>query len=187
MVDRDLLRAGLKLVGDDLRERGVGALAVGVGAGHHHDLTARVDADLGALVRPEPAQQDVARHADPQVPPLGAGGGLLLAPARVVGQLQGAIQAGLVLAAVVGDRHLRRSEPRLPGELVRLDEVAAADLGRVDAKLAGGLVHRALQREDGLRAAGAPIRPGRRLVGQRTANGRLVVLDRGTARAASRR
>ena len=50
----------------------------------------------------------------------------------VVGQLQGVIEQARVVAAVVGG-----AARRLVRELVRLDEVAAADLGGVQAELRG--------------------------------------------------
>ena len=80
---------------------------------------------------------------------------------RVVCQLQRRVQQSSVVAAVV-----RRAAGGLVRELVRLDEVAAAQLGGRDAQLAGGRVHQPLDDVGGLRAAGPAKRPDRVGVGE---------------------
>ena len=85
---------------------------------------------------------------------------LLLAHAGVVDQGQRLVERRLVVAAVVGEGGGRVGVR----ELVGLDEVASADLGRIDADLAGQRLHRALERIGRLGSTGAAVGVGRRLV-----------------------
>ena len=72
--------------------------------------------------------------------------------AGVVGDLEELVEGGVVVAAVVDD-----GERGLVGELLGLDEVAAAELGGVDAELARRLVDDALELVAALGAAGAAV------------------------------
>ena len=60
----DVLDAAADLVGDDLRERGARALALGGGAGRDRDLAARQHPHRHALERAEAGALDVIAEAD---------------------------------------------------------------------------------------------------------------------------
>ena len=80
---------------------------------------------------------------------------LLVAPLLVAGELERVVEARFVVAGVVetaGGGAVR--------ELVALDQVPAAQLGRVDPEPRGGDVHRALEREVELRPAEAAVETG---------------------------
>ena len=109
----------------------------------------------------EAAHLDVHRQAEADEPALRLRRialGLELGPLRV---LQREVQALLVVARVVDRAHLRRKR-----KLVRLDEVLAAQLGRIHLQLARQHVHGPLDEVGRFRTAGAAIRVGRRLVGE---------------------
>ena len=122
----------------------------------------------------EAAHLDVHRQADADEPPVLPRLIALGDEPLPVRRLQGRVERLLVVARVVDRAHLR-----LIRKLIRLDEVPAAQLGRVHVQLAREHVHRALDEVGRLRTSGASIRVGRRLVGedlrQRRADRRDVV------------
>ena len=159
-------------VGDDLRERGLVSLAVGVRAGEHRHRSRGMHADLAGLEQPgaraerardvggrDAAGLDVGRVAQPAQ--LAAPLGVLAArlEAGDVRDLQRLGERRLVVAGVVEQR-----DRRLVGEL--LDEIAPADLGRVDLQLARGGFDEALDDVGGFRPARAAVRVHRRGVGE---------------------
>ncbi len=81
--------------------------------------------------------------------------------AAIVREHQRLIEDRGELAAVIDG-----ADRRLVGHRRRRDEVAAAQLGAVDAGDARGLVHRALEHVVRLRPAGAAIGPGRHRIGE---------------------
>ena len=165
MDDVDHLFRAAEHLGDDLAEGGLMALAVAVRAGHHHDAAGRVDADRGALEEARPgaeltdevrrrdaASLDIAVEAKPAE--LAARRAFRLAGGEAfdVGDLDQLVHRAVIIAGVIGHR-----DRRLIGELVRPDEVAPADLDRVDPHLPRRLVDDPLQLERGLRPARAAI------------------------------
>ena len=98
---------------------------------------------------------------DADQPALGARGVALGLQRLPAGVLQRLVERLLVVARVVDGAHLGRV-----GELVRLDEVPAAQLGRIHPELAGQHVHAALDEVGRLGATGPAIGVGRRLVGE---------------------
>ena len=169
----DVLERHAELVGDDLREGRLVALTVTVRAGDHRHRTGHVDADLtdfeqshpGAerdrhLGRREPAGLDVAGEADAA---LLAGRFRSRPPGAeptVVDVPQGLVEARLVVARVVGERHRR-----VVREVAGLDEVPPPDLARVDAHLPRRRLHATLHHVGRFRPAGATVGVHRRGVG----------------------
>ncbi len=93
------------------------------------------------------------READAHDLALGALLGLLLAELVVADQIERDVQRLLVVARVVLPAHRA-----LVRELLRLDEVLPAQLGRVDARLEGQVLHQALDQVGGLgHAERAPV------------------------------
>ena len=97
---------------------------------------------------------DHAGEADTDEPALRARAGLLLAPLAVAGELQDVVQARRVVPGVV-----ERSRGGAVGELGGGDEIAAGEVGRVDAEAPGRDRHRPLEGEVELGAAEAPVEP----------------------------
>ena len=87
------------------------------------------------------------------VSPAGPAAGLFGPKLVVTGRRQGGVERFGVLPGIVGAAGNRRHRER-----GRIDEVAAPDLGRVDAELIGGDVEYPLDQLGGFRAPGAPIR-----------------------------
>ncbi len=82
----DVLDAAADLFGDDLRQRGAGALALIGGAGGDCDLAARQDPHGDALERAEPGAFDVIADADADQPALLERRALPLAEAFIAGK-----------------------------------------------------------------------------------------------------
>ena len=82
------------------------------------------------------------------------------------------VKAGLVVAALVGE-----ASGRGVREGVGRDEVAAAQLGRVEARLPREQVHQPLGEVGGLRAAGAAVRADRGGVREDAGQFDVEVLD----------
>ncbi len=80
--DLDVLEGDAELVGDDLGEDGLVALALGAEPGGDLDLAGRFDEDVAALVGADAGALDVGRQADAEHPALGRG--LLLEAREVV-------------------------------------------------------------------------------------------------------
>src|SRR5712691_6163085 len=82
------------------------------------------------------------------------------APTVVVRQFEGTVQGFLVLSRVVGE-----ARGGLVGESLWRNEVPPPHLCRVQLQVRGDQVDRPFQAEGRLRAARAPVGPGRRLIG----------------------
>ena len=171
--DLDVLVGHTQALGHHLREGGLVALAVAVGAGQDLDLAGVGEADLGTLPqaharaeraddrrRGDAAGLDVAGDADAAQPAAPLGFRLAGREALVVGELERLIQRRLVVARVVHEGHRR-----LVREGVLRDEVLPAELGRVHPDLARRLVEQDLEQERGLGPAGAAVGVHRRGVG----------------------
>jgi hypothetical protein len=186
----DVGRLQAELVGDDLRQRGGGSLAVRRRAGDEQRPSGRIDPEDRALVRSEAREQHVAREPDAQEPAVrspGPLGGLLAPSLRVTGEGERSVERPRVVPAVVDDRNLGGAGADVPGELVAPDEVSPADGGGVEPELARQIVHGPLGGEDGFRLAGAAIRRRRRFRGERHAHVAGVVLEPvGTGQASGR-
>ncbi len=92
-------------IGNELREHREVPLPLRADAGRAAHLSARLDGDARAFVRPDAGALDVTRHADADPPPLRAQLRLLLADELLVSDhLGGLIQRRLVVAAVVNER-----------------------------------------------------------------------------------
>ncbi len=173
----DVVGRDADLLGDDLRERRLVALALALHRQPYDGLAGRVHAQLAAVGHPEPQDVHVLagtgadglgeeRDADPhQLAALALLG--LLAPQLVVpGHVEADVEGALVLAGVVDPAGLGGV-----GELVGLDEVLPAQRDRVHLELVGQAVDDPLDEVDRL---GDPERAG---VGD--AAGGLVGVDRG--------
>src|SRR5262249_23586967 len=122
---------------------------------------------LRGLEGAESGLLDIDRQADP---PTRAGRprvhpGLLGPRARVVQAAQQLVEEPGEIAGVVDGADPERLGAAVVRHLVRADQIAAADLGRVDAEPRRRPVEEALADEVTLRAAGGAQGPGRRLVG----------------------
>ena len=170
----DVLERNPQLVRNDLRERGFVALAVAVRAGDHGDRAGNVHAHLAHLEQPhasakgerhlrrrKAARFDVAGKADAALLALLFRSRLAGPEASVVGVRQRFVQAGLVVADVVGER-----DGRLVGKIARLNEVAAADVGGIHVQFPRRRFHQAFHNVGGLGASSASVGIHRRRVGE---------------------
>ena len=159
----------------DLRQRRGKALTHGGGTGVDRDLARWIDAHHAGLERPAPGALHRMGKTDAQIPALAARRVLALRKAVPVGCCQNFLMRGDVVATVIGDRRPRARFQWLGiGHLFRRDEIAAADLGAVDAKLARHAVHQPLHGEGRLRIARATHRGGRHLVGEADRDGDII-------------
>ena len=159
--DLDALDRDAEPVGDELGEGRLVPLAVAVRSGEDRDAAGRMDPDLGAFVEPGARAERAGDGRGRDAAGLDIGGDAdaaqlaarrrLAAPgleALIVGGLQRQLERRQVIAAVVLQRDRR---------LVRIgvlrDEVAAAQLGRIDADLVGREVDDALEQKGRLRTA----------------------------------
>ncbi len=175
VLDLDVRDREAELLGDDLGERGLVALALRLDADPGQHLAGRMDPDLARVehldaedveVVRRPGPDDLGEAADADAHELAAGAllELLLPEAVVVDHVEGLLERGRVVARVV-----LPAGRRLVRELLRLDEVLHAELRRVLADLVGEDVDDALDRVDRLGHA------ERAAVGH--AAGRLVRVD----------
>ncbi len=156
--DVDVLHRHAQLGRDDLGERGLVALALAGQAGRHVDAPVGLDLDVAALVRPDARALDVAGQADPDAAALRGGLGLAageVVPADEVGDHPQ--RRGEVAAVVDRGPPVLEGQAQVVGHLLGLDDVAAADLGPVQAQLGGDAVDGPLHAERRLRAAGAAV------------------------------
>src|SRR6202034_3968145 len=155
----DVLDAAADLLGDDLRQRGAGTLALIGGAGGDSDLTARQDAYGDALKRAEPGAFDVIANADTDQPALLKRRALPLAKPFIARKPQRFVLSLRIIAAVI-DQWLAVAEQQADcvGHLFRLDEIAPPHFGAVKRQLARDTVDEPLHREHPLRPAGAAHR-----------------------------
>ena len=129
---------------------------------HQHDgRAAGIEADLGIFGDGAGGLLDRVHHGDPPQLAARAGG---VGARRVAGQVRGLDGQVHVLREVAGI--VIGPERRLVGEGGGGNEVAAAQLDRVDAEFLGGGLDGALDQVDRFRPPGAPIRRGRIGVGQ---------------------
>ena len=174
----DVLRRDPQLVGDDLGERRLVALPLGLHREPQSGFAGRVDAQVAAvghaqaedvhvLARPGADPLGEERQADPHVGlpgrigagrGLGAAAGLLGAQLVVAGDAHRLLQRPRVVAGVVlpaGGRGVR--------ELLRLQQVAHPQFGGVDAQLVGQALDESLDQVhrlgDAERAGVQPRRP----------------------------
>ena len=156
MTDLDVLRRDPELLGDDLRERRLVALALRLRADADHGLAGRVHPQVGAVVHREP--EDVHVLARPGADALGEEGDadahqlaagtllrLLAAKLLVPGHLHGHAHRLGVVPGVV-----RPAGGRLVRELLGRDEAAHPEVDRVDLHLERERVHHPLDEVDGL-------------------------------------
>jgi hypothetical protein len=171
--DADVLHLEAEVVGHQLRGDRVLPLSLEREAHPDRHRTHDVEAHRGALghadaghahdrigVPVEDPRLDGAGNADPQVAPLLARLGLLLAQPSVLRHLQHLVERRLVLTAVV----LVPARDRV-GELIGRDVVPAPHLRGIDLQAARGDVHHLLQDEIVRRRAHAPIGTLGELVG----------------------
>ena len=163
MLDVDVFQRDTELVGHDLREGRLVALAVAVAAGEDRHLASGVHAHLTGFEKARAGAErtrhagrrnaagfDVRAVAQSAFQTLGFRSRLARFEATYFGQFDRARHGGFVVAGVV-----RKAYRRGVGE--GLDEVAAAQLGRVDAQFTRGRFHDALDRVGGLGPAGAAV------------------------------
>ena len=139
--DLDVLRRDAELLGDDLGERRLVALALRLRRQRHDGLARRVHAQVGAVVHRQPEDVHVLaragadalgeeRHADPHQLAARPLLRLLLAQAGVPDPVHRPLQRRRVGAAVV-----QQAGPGGEGKLVFADEVFQAKLGGVHVEL----------------------------------------------------
>ena len=142
------------------------ALALGRDAGGDEDVTARLDAHVGALVRADPRPFDVARDAETEVATVAVRFGLPLAEGRVADPLERQLEPARVVTAVVARRAtVLEREADIPGHLVRLDQVTASHLDRLEPQFPGDEADDPLHDEGAVRPAGAAVGRDHRRVG----------------------
>src|SRR5262247_768374 len=123
VADDHILPGDSELVGDDLRERRLVALAVRAGPGDRRDLAGALDTDDAALPAEHVRGFHVGRDADAHDLATAARRGLLATELVVSGELDDPVEGALVVAGVV-----RGTERCAMGKRARRDEVAPADL-----------------------------------------------------------
>ncbi len=138
----------------DVRERGLVALAPGLRNRIHVQLARLVEARVRLVLGREPRRADLekSRDADAAKPALAL---RRLAPrgkALPVGKRERLVHHALELAAVVG-----RAVGGLVGHRLRRDEVLSAQLDRVEAVLGGGVVDQPLDRVGDVGAPGTAV------------------------------
>src|SRR5206468_2798971 len=150
----------------DLRERRGVPLPLRGQAGGDENLAARLDANVRAFVRADPGALDVAAEAQPEIPAGPARFGLSPAKVRDTDHLGCHREPGRIVTAVVaGGGAVLEGQSDVPGELVRLHEVAAPDLGRLEPELTRDQADRALHDKGAVRAPRSSVRGDRGLVG----------------------
>ena len=173
----DRLQRALQRIGRDLREDGLDSLADGGGADMHRHPPVRFEDQAGVLARSGRAPFDERADGDAAMPAVddAARDARLFPPAE---RFQTAVERLHVIAAV--ERVLAR-ERLDAGQFVRhlagTRQVAAAELGTVDAQIGGGEVEQALAEEISLEPARAAIGADGRFGGQRQRHRRVNVLD----------
>ena len=146
-------------VGGDLREAGLVALSIRLGAKQQRDLAVRFKTDFGALVRRAAGGFQKAGHADAAQQPTPP---RLVAPSREAGMVGGGqrdIDVGGELPAI--DRRAHRRAMREHGH-----QIAPAQLDRVDPDDRRSGVDQPLDQVVRLRLAGAAIGVDRHRVGE---------------------
>ena len=172
LLHRDVAGGDAELVGDDLRERRLVALSLRLDAELEDRLAGRVHAQLSGVEHLDPGDVEVlvvagahdfgeAGDADADQPTLLARLRLLLAQVLVADGVERLAQCGRIVTGVVDEAGCGGV-----GELLGLDEVAHAQVSRVDAELVRRVLHQSL---DQVRRLGDPERAS---VGH--AAGRLV-------------
>ena len=178
----DLVERHVEIVGDDLGERGVGALPLVGDTDQRGDGAARLEAHRGSLLardrraahavelRAWAGELDEAGKADAEIAALRARRRLLASQAVVRPGLQQPRQRRLIAAAVV-------DVPRRRGvrELLGTHEIAAAHLAGVELEVARDQVDHALRHRGGDRVADRAVLRGDDLVLRDHAEGRVVV------------
>ena len=166
--DGDIRHVAAELIGDDLRQHRLGALAHMHRAGKNVDLARRRDAHGDRFERAAPGAFDEIGKPDAEI---AAGVRALLLPrVKIVpaGARQRRLLAGRIIAAVEHDLDAAAGrQRRLARHLFRRNEIAAAHLGAIERELARDAVEQPLHGEDALRLAGAAHRRDRHLVGER--------------------
>ena len=175
--DIDFIDPHTHLVGDDLREAGVVALALRADAGDQAHAAAGLHLHLGAFVGADAGAFDVEHQPQADAAAGGAVGRLSGGEEFVIAdhgfQL---VQHRFVVTAVVTEtREVLVDDLPVKRKGVRRDEVAAADLGAVDAEFPRGDVEQALDHEYAVLAAGAAIGGHGGLVGEDDAKAAVVV------------
>ena len=142
------------------------ALTLAGNTGHREHSAARLDADVGALVRPDAGPLDVRREANAEVATVTPRGGLLGSKTAHIDDVLGQAEPGGVVAAVVASRRtVLKWQPHVPRELIWLDEIAPPDLVRLELELARNAIDESLHDEAGVRPTGAAVGADARRVG----------------------
>ena len=155
----DVVPGGAELGGDDLRQRGRVALPLRRHADVDVDLAARIDPHGRALIGAQARPLGVAGETDAD--PAHTARACLLPPAPLVvrQERERLLEGRGEIAGIVGDGHaVFVGEAGPVRHLGGAYEVAAADLGRVEAEPARADVHQALHHEHRLGPSGRAIR-----------------------------
>ena len=183
--DADVLVRQPEDVGRHLGQRRANALADLDDAARDRRVTRRIDAHHRGLVpalavahrghdlrRAHPGELDVAGQAYADQPPVRALARLPLPESVIARALERALEPGRVAPAV----QLVAAGAPVRERLGR-DEVAAADLGRIEPEAPRRRVHEALHDEDALLLAERTVRAERDLVGDDRLDARAIVAD----------
>ena len=168
-----LIGMNAEAVADELLEHGLVALALRDASGKQRDRARTVEAHLGALESERAGTLD--RIGNAQAAQLAALARLraALGEPRDVGASHPLVEDLFEFAAVIGE-----GQPGLERHRLGRNEIAPAQLGRIDAGLVGGEIDQPLDHIGGFRTAVAAIGPHR--VGVRV-HGRDIGMDRGRA------
>ena len=157
--ETNVIDVGAKLLGDHLRKGGEMALPLGTDSGSDANTSARLDCDARAFVWSDASAFDIRYNAETDMLAFGAQTGLFfLQKVVVVDELDGFIERGFVVAAVVGEgRKILVDNFVIIGKFVGRNEVAAADFDAVDTQLFGRDVEHSFHDEDAMLTARAAV------------------------------
>ena len=155
----DVVEARTELPRRDLREGGRVPLPLRGDADQHIDRALRIDANGGALERAQPGALRIARDADTDGPRRAGRRHLPLAPLVVAERAQHPLEGRRIVAGVVGDGNaILIGEAGAVRHLGGADQVAPAQIRRVQPEPSRAEVHEALHDEIGLGTTGRAIR-----------------------------
>ena len=162
----DVARRDAELLGADLREGGLDALAHRHRAGVDGNATGSPDAHDAGFEWAAARALDAVADADPEIAAAPPRAPLALGKSGIVDRLERGALVARKVAAIERDRRAgARLERKHIGHLFRRHEIAAADFGAVEVKLVGNAVEQPFHGEGAFRIARAAHRHGGDLVG----------------------
>src|SRR5207237_2487161 len=134
---RDVVVINAEFVSGDLRQYRFVRLTVRRSTGVHADLAGGGDAQRHTLVRTETGRFDSIGNAHADEPALPARAPLPFCEFAITGRLErGGLTNGIIAAVISHRPPVTEYDTHLVGHLLRLNEIAAADLGGIEFQFA---------------------------------------------------